>query len=144
MAVASWNRLRFQLGRSWPDLLFIEELKKRQGSALVFLPFPRATFKQTSVGYGWDKQFDAALDGVEVVELANEMPPKNKQPDAYVDCNRQILDAALQKAKLFDQEPLLITVWNGNADEGAGGTAHAVRGWREDGHAVDLIDISKL
>jgi len=61
-----------------------------QGSALVFLPFPRASFKQTSVGYGWDKQFDAALDGVEVVELANEMPPKNKQPDAYVDCNRQI------------------------------------------------------
>ena len=115
-----------------------------QGSALVFLPFPRASFKQPSVGYGWDKQFDAALDGVEVVELANEMPPKNKQPDAYVDCNRQILDAALQKAKLFDQEPLLITVWNGNADEGAGGTAHAVRGWREDGHAVDLIDISKL
>jgi len=31
------------------------------------------------------------------------------------------------KAQLLDQEPILITVWNDNPGDGAGGTADAVR-----------------
>jgi hypothetical protein len=39
---------------------------------------------------------------------------------------------------------LLITVWNGNPGDGAGGTADAVRAWRDEGYTVEQIDISKL
>jgi len=128
------------------DLIFIEELRKRGGSVQVFLPFPRAGFKQTSVGFGWDDRFEKALKGekVEVSMLAPEVPPEAEQPAAYAACNEKVFEAARQKAKLLDEEPILITVWNGNPGDGAGGTADAVRAWKDEGHAVDLIDISKL
>jgi tetratricopeptide (TPR) repeat protein len=126
------------------DLLFLEELKKRRGSGQVFLPFPRREFKRTSVGYGWDDRFDKVLEGYEVIELASEPPPEDKQPEAYAACNNKILATAVAKAKLLDQDPIFITVWNGNPGDGAGGTADAVRAWREEGYIVEQIDISNL
>ena len=126
------------------DLLFIEELKNLNGCPQIFLPFPREEFKKTSVGYGWDKRFDKALSDVEVTELSSELPPEDKQPEAYTACNAKVLESAIAKAKLLDEEPVLITVWNGNPGDGAGGTADAVRAWQEEGYEVEQIDISKL
>ena len=126
------------------DLIFIEELKNMNGRPRVFLPFPREQFKKTSVGYGWDERFERALKELEVVELSQELPPEDKQPEAYAGCNRKLLEEAIAKAKLLDEEPLLITVWNGNPGDGAGGTADAVREWRNEGHPLEIIDISKL
>jgi hypothetical protein len=126
------------------DLIFIEELKKVNGRPRVFLPFPQEQFKKTSVGHGWDAGFDRALQGVEVGELSQELAPEDNQPDAYAACNRKILEEAIAKAKLLDEEPLLIAVWNGNPGDGAGGTADAVRDWQNEGHPVEIIDISKL
>jgi hypothetical protein len=126
------------------DLLFLEELGKMGGRARVLLPFPRHEFKKTSVGYGWDNRFDKALSGHEVIELSAEVPPEDQQPEAYADCNRKIFEEAIAKAKLLDEKPVLITVWNGNPGNGAGGTADAVRDWQNEGYEVDVIDISKL
>ena len=126
------------------DLLFIEELKKLHGCPRVFLPFPRDQFKKTSVGYSWDAAFDRALQEVDVIELSSELPPEEKQPEAYAACNRKILEETIAKAKLLDEEPLLIAVWNGNPGDGAGGTADAVREWQNEGYPVEVIDIAKL
>ncbi|WP_447599806.1 TRAFs-binding domain-containing protein [Nitrospira sp. Nam80] len=126
------------------DLIFIEELKKVNGRPRVFLPFPRDQFKKTSVGNGWNPAFERALQGLEVVELSQELPPEDQHPDAYAACNRKILEEAIAKAQLLDEEPLLIAVWNGNPGDGAGGTADAVRDWQNEGHPVEIIDISKL
>jgi tetratricopeptide (TPR) repeat protein len=126
------------------DLVFIEELKKLNGRPRIFLPFPRDQFKKTSVGNGWDPAFERAVQGLEVVELSSELSPEDKQPEAYAACNRRILEEAIAKAKLLDEEPLLIAVWNGNPGDGAGGTADAVRDWQNEGHPVEIIDISKL
>jgi tetratricopeptide (TPR) repeat protein len=126
------------------DLIFIEELKKLNGRPRVFLPFQQDQFKKTSVGHGWDQGFDRALQGLEVVELSEKLPPEDQQPEAYAACNRKILEEAIAKAKLLDEEPLLIAVWNGNPGDGAGGTADAVREWQNEGHPVEIIDISKL
>jgi tetratricopeptide (TPR) repeat protein len=126
------------------DLLFVDELRKRGGTPMVFLPFPREDFKRTSVGQGWDETFDKLLDGLEVVQLAERLPAEAEQPDAYMTCNERILEEAVRKAKLLDHEPLLITVWNGNPGDGAGGTADAIRAWQDQGHDLDVIDISKL
>lgn len=126
------------------DLIFIEELTNIGGRTLVFLPFPRDQFKKTSVGYGWDDRFDRALNDLEVVELSQELPPEDQQPEAYAACNRRILKEAIDKAKLLDEEPLLMAVWNGNPGDGTGGTADAVREWQNEGHPLEIIDISKL
>lgn len=79
-----------------------------------------------------------------MVELSQELPPEDKQPEAYAGCNRTLLEEAIAKAKLLDEEPLLITVLNGNPGDGAGGTADPVREWRNEGHPLEIIDISKL
>jgi hypothetical protein len=126
------------------DLLFIEELKKRGGFAKVFLPFPRADFKRTSVGHGWDDRFDKALEGIEVVELATEAPPEGRQPEAYDACNKKVFEDAVRRAELLDQKPILITVWNGNPGDGVGGTADAIRAWCEEDYTFEQIDVSKL
>jgi hypothetical protein len=126
------------------DILFLEELKKRGGSGQVFLPFPRKQFKRTSVGYGWDDRFDKALEGFDVVELSAEMPPEEKRPEAYAACNSKILETAIKKAKLLNEDPIFIVVWNGAPAAGAGGTADAVRAWGDQGFAVEQIDVSQL
>jgi hypothetical protein len=126
------------------DLLFLEELAKIGGRARVYLPFPREAFKKTSVGYGWDDRFDRALSAHEVVELSAEVPPEDRQPEAYADCNRQIFEQAIAKAKLLDEKPVLITVWNGDLGDGAGGTGDAISDWKNEGHEAVIIDISKL
>jgi hypothetical protein len=78
------------------------------------------------------------------VELATESPAEDRQPDAYDACNKKVFEDAMKKAKLLDQEPILITVWNGNPGDGAGGTADAIRAWSDEGYAVEQIDVSKL
>jgi hypothetical protein len=128
------------------DLLFVEALEERGACVSIYLPFPRDDFKKTSMGYGWDRVFDEALKGskVRVEVLAPALPPEQEQNDAYAACNQRVFEAALKKAQLFDDEQILITVWNGKPGDGAGGTADAVREWKREGHEAEEIDISKL
>ena len=136
----------FSSGARGSDLLFVEELKKRGACACIYLPFPRSDFKKTSVDYGWDTRFDQALlgDNVDVVELSPEVPAEPEQAAAYGACVEKILEAAVKKAQLLDQEPILITVWDGDPGDGAGGTENAVRAWKLEGYELDTIDISTL
>jgi hypothetical protein len=128
------------------DLLFVEEFLDLGGRVRVFLPFPREDFARTSVGYGWDGSFNRVLNSpkVQVFQLSDQLPLPRRQPQAYADCNMKILEEARKYATQLDQDPLLLTVWNGNQGDGQGGTADAVRSWRNKGYHVDLIDISKL
>jgi hypothetical protein len=98
------------------------------------------------VDYGWDTRFDQALlgDNVDVVELSPEVPAEPEQAAAYGACVEKILEAAVKKAQLLDQEPILITVWDGDPGDGAGGTENAVRAWKLEGYELDTIDISTL
>ena len=126
------------------DILFIEELKKCGGRPKVFLPFPRDAFKKTSVGYGWNERFDRAVNDVEVVELSRNVPDDARRPEAYAACNGAIRQEAITKAKSFDEEPILMAVYDGNPGDGSGGTTDAIFGWRRQDHAVEIIDISTV
>jgi hypothetical protein len=74
----------------------------------------------------------------------NALPPKDQQPDAYTECNKAIHEAAIKQADLLDDQPLLLTVWNGNPGDGRGGTADSIRDWENGGFQNENIDISKL
>jgi hypothetical protein len=95
------------------------------------------------VGDSWEDDFDRDLEGVDVDELSPQTPPADKQPKAYDACNKTIWKRHT-KGPFARPEPILITVWNGNPGDGAGGTADAVRAWRNAGYPVDVIDLSKL
>jgi tetratricopeptide (TPR) repeat protein len=130
------------------DLVFLEEVLAREGTATVILPFPHAEFKQVSVGTGWDDRFDTVLanDRVEVYPpLYETLPPTPVQAEAFERCNLAIVDEAERLARLFDDtDPLLLTVWNASPGDDSGGTAHAVSTWRQRGHRTENIDLSQL
>jgi len=130
------------------DLLFLEEVLGRRGSATVLLPFPAADFKKVSVGQGWDERFDTALgnDRVEVrPPLLEKVPPESEQASAFERCNVAVVDEAERLAALYDDtDPVLLTVWNGNPGDASGGTAHAVSMWRQRGHRSNNIDLATL
>jgi hypothetical protein len=113
-------RYGFSSAARGSDILFIEELKKIGGRLKVFLPFPRDYFQKTSVGHGWNARFDRVLKDVDLVKLSRRIPDENRRREAYAACN------------------------NGDPGDGAGGTADAVREWQNQGHSVEVIDLSKL
>jgi len=133
-------------GARGSDILFLEELLKRGGTAHVFLPFPKEDFARTSVGYGWDDRYWALFrhPRVHIVELAPALPPEGDQDAAYDFCNQRIQHEAIRQAKQAGTTPVLLSVWNGNPGDGRGGTADAVRAWRKHGYELVVIDISKL
>lgn len=128
------------------DLLFIEELLKRDGKAHVYLPFPRDAFAQTSVGFGWDPLYFQILNDsrVQVVELAAQLPPSGEHGRAYDHCNQIIQDEAIKSAQKAGIEPVLLTVWNGNPGDDRGGTADAVKAWELHGYQIVVIDLAHL
>jgi hypothetical protein len=130
------------------DLIFLSEVLAKEGTATVFLPFPREDFKKVSVGYGWDERFETVLgdDRVEVrPPLLDKMPQAAEQGAAFELCNAAIADEAERLAQRFDDlDPVLLTVWNGSPGNGEGGTSHAVSVWCEREHRTENIDVSKL
>jgi tetratricopeptide (TPR) repeat protein len=139
-------RYGFSSAARGADILFIEELLRRGGHPDVWLPFPHYGFIKTSVGEGWDERFMSILkdDRVDVTVLNYSVPSQDAQPEAYASCNFHIQKAATEKASVLDEKPILICVWNGNLGDGKGGTADAVRDWLNEGHQLEIIDISKL
>ena len=139
-------RYGFSSAANGGDILFLEELLERGGSAHVLLPFPKADFQQTSVGDDWAHRYARILDNerVEVTELADTLPPEGEQPDAYMRCSLELHRRATEMARPLDEKPTLLTVWNGDPGDGPGGTADAVRAWEQSGNPVEHIDISRL
>lgn len=143
-----WLNIRYGLSSAarGSDLLFLEELLKRNGKAHVFLPFPKEHFARTSVGYGWDDRYYQVLQDirVEFTVLSDQLPPEEQQSAAYDRCNAEIQKVAIACANRTGARPVLLTVWNGNPGDGRGGTADAVQAWKKQGYEVVVIDISKL
>lgn len=131
------------------DILFVQELLERGGNPTVILPFPAEDFFNTSVGEGWAAEYRALLDDDRVKSklrvLLDEMPASEEEQNAAYDaCNAAVHRAAREHARRLDEDPVLVTVWNGDPGDGPGGTADAVRAWQRAGLAVDRIDVSTL
>jgi hypothetical protein len=128
------------------DILFLEELLTRGGTAKVYLPFPPEAFAATSVGYGWDQRYVRILKDprVQVIELAKHLSPPEQQAAAYDQCNVRIQEEAIRMAGAQGAEPLLLAVWNGQPGDDEGGTADTIRRWQRHGHRLELIDLARL
>ncbi len=128
------------------DLLFLEELIARGGRAQVVLPFPAEAFVATSVGEEWRPRFETLLNDtrIEPEVLAPSAPASGGLPRAFAACNRAVLERTVAFARLLDEEPMLLAVWDGAAGDGAGGTADAVQEWQDEGYDVEVIDIRGL
>ena len=93
------------------DILFLEELLRRGGSAKVILPFPRGDFVTKSVGAEWSARLGRILSHpmVHYVELLDELPQEQDEiEDAFARCNERILDEARGLARRVDRQTQLL------------------------------------
>lgn len=134
----------FSSAANGSDILFLEELLERGGSARVVLPFPREDFARISVGTEWQRRFDRALDDsrVEIETLQADVPSDPEAiEESFHRCNEVVHDAAVQFATRLNEEPILLAVWDGKPGDGLGGTADCVKLWRDEGRTVETITI---
>lgn len=124
------------------DILFLEELLERGGSATVVLPFPLDDFVPISV-VDWEPRLRAILADprTRVVEIRPSRPPDDQLGEAFAACNDRIRDEAWRLARQVDQEPRLMAVWDGRKGDGTGGTADAVEAWERAGLQVERIPL---
>jgi len=123
------------------DILFQEHARSRNLARHVVLPFPPDVFVKESVrgakGGDWEERF---------WRIWNELPPEQREilavaqdDNPYEACNTRQLEHARQ----LSDEVTLIALSDGTAD-GAGGTQDLVERTRQNGGAVEVIDVKML
>lgn len=129
------------------EMLFLEELFACDGRALVFLPVLVDSFRTRYLGGDWNRRFDRIMEhnklqGVHSLGSTDTAIDERSALDA---CQRAIRDHAVQKAKDYDHEPLLICI---SAVRSPGGRSdhvtEAIRDWRQYGYPVETVDIGDL
>jgi len=129
------------------DLIFLQELLKRDLTASIVLPFQKEDFLETSVGDGWRERFEEVFANPLVTvrpPLQSSRPSVAELPQAFGRANRQVQKLATEYAERLDEKVIVVAVWDGKPGDGPGGTADVVRLWQDEGYAVDVIDISTL
>jgi len=123
------------------DVLFLEELLERGGSAHVHLPFPLEDFARSSIGSEWRTRVDRILSDPRVtVTVLADAPPSAELSAAFSACNDTISANAIAFSKRLCEEPRLLAVWDGKPGDGAGGTADTVQAWQGSGYLVEVIE----
>ena len=121
----------------------LETLAESGLSATVVLPFPQAAFESTSVGGDWNRRLQTlrTKDSIRFKPpLLDALPPPQQLQRTFGDTNRKVFELAAAYARSLDEEPIVLAVWDGQSGDGAGGTADAVRLWRDEGYEPDVID----
>ena len=128
------------------DILFLEELLARDGTASVVLPFPENEFLAISTrGDRWIDRWEDIRSKVEIEVLEPQVPPAQDLDKSFERGNKTVKKKALDYARRLDEPVIPMVVWDGQEGR-PGGTAEAVALWIEDGYEKSLIhiDIRKL
>ncbi len=128
------------------DILFLEEMLKRGGEIQIILPCAPSEFRVDSVDVaglpGWGARFERLLRRAGRVHVVND---HGKVPGnlGYEYANLLIDGLARLRAASLDTELIPLAVWDGKAEEGAGGTGSLVRHWRNQGLATEIISLPR-
>ncbi len=133
------------------DLIFAEALLARGAALELRLPFHEPKFRKKSVTYPkqkpptdrWLARFLAVRDHprVSVQAMPDAHVPLPRHPDPYERCNLWMLRDALA---LGGRRVRFIGLWNGEAGDGRGGTAHMMRCVEAADGAVTWLDTRRL
>lgn len=130
---------------SGADILFLEALLARDGEAFVYLPFERDIVLSCAIEPAWRARFEhvvATIDrrnvGRVVVLSSTSTENTAERKVAYDHCNLAIQQAAIDDARLLDEEPRLIAVV---AATDPGDTVANVTMWQSRPEAGPVISI---
>ena len=123
------------------DLIFIDELLQRHGSAHIVLPFAEEQFRNTTLAVGghgedqWTEQFDRLVigerEGAVLWHASQSTVDAAGMDPYYAHTNRVILGMGRLKAKELDGELVALSVMEPSDDRSIGGTYAAVNEWRK-------------
>jgi len=117
------------------DLLFLDELLTDQtpgAKAHILLPFPAPAFRKESVvgaSTAWTRLFDRVTRHAraQLSTMLPEMPEdRGERNQTYLRCHEMLCKQALEAARDWDAEVVLVAVWNRASGDAPGGTADAV------------------
>lgn len=125
------------------DILFLEAMLARRAEVTIVLPTDAALFKRESVDVAgpagrWGERFDRVLKAASRVIVASTTSNANSTLFGYA--NDLLLGMGMIRARQLDSKPIGLAVWNGLRGDGEGGTAAAVKTWRQRGIPVEVIN----
>lgn len=128
------------------DIMFLETLIEMGGETHVVLPYNQNQFKEDSVEIvpeaDWSMRYERVLQGAADVLIASEQRMEGGVPFEYT--NLLLHGLASIRAEQLETEMVPLVVWDGKEGDGPGGTASIVHHWREMGHRVEVIDLSRI
>jgi len=121
------------------DILFLEAMLELGGEIHIVLPSDRESFIAASVatagGMHWVRRFEAVMAHAKQVSYATQ----HSQGEVFLAyANLLLLGLAKSQARQIDGVLSALALWDG-ASGGHGGTASALRLWRDCGEAVHAI-----
>ena len=132
----------FCSGASGADLIFAEEMIRRNNEVNIILPFNAERYRQTileiSGQESWALLFDQVLASASTISvLADEMGTDDQAPFLY--CNEIVEGMAALRANALNANMLHIAVWDEKETADIRGTAGAVRRWLTTGQKAHVI-----
>jgi class 3 adenylate cyclase len=128
------------------DILFAEALLARGGEVRIILPFAREEFIRDSVlpaGADWVNRFDQVIEQATEVIIVSQRQQGDRSL-AYEYSNQILYGLAQMRANQLETTLTPLAVWNGKPGDGPGGTATMVQYWRNQGHQVQIVDLTAL
>lgn len=128
------------------DILFHELAAALNIPTALYLLFPKEEFVRHSVafaGKNWVDRFYALCNRlpVHIMPDADAFPGDSEAISVWERSNRWMLHHALQSG---GDHMSLLALWNGEAGDGTGGTAHMAEVVKQSGGAVTIIDTRSL
>jgi class 3 adenylate cyclase/tetratricopeptide (TPR) repeat protein len=131
------TKVGFSSAACGADLIFLEAMLEGGGEINVVLPSAPETFMSRSVNVvpGWSERFERVMQRATKVVRASE----ESTGDVFLMyANIMLCGLARSRVRQIDGELSALAVWDGNPGE-PGGTASAVKLWRDCGEAVHVI-----
>ncbi len=128
------------------DILFVEEMIKRNCQVQIILPFKYRDFVQESVAFAgeqWIARFENALAKAARVRYATSEGYLNDD-QLFVYAQYLIEGYALLRAQQLATDPTMVAVIDPQSEIVVGGAAHAVQRWKEGTYPLEIIDMSKI
>jgi len=124
------------------DLLFLEEMRRRDAQVHVVLPWAREAFVTTSVaraGRHWVERFDRALAEAASVRMLGEL---NQPTDrvGYQYANAVMMGLARLTARALGLDLVPLALWDERPGD-PGGTADFVASWQSQGLVPTIISL---
>lgn len=129
------------------DILFLEEMEKRNGDCWIILPLSKGEFQKHYVDItpvaNWKRRFASVYNNANrVIEAGDHRLTENQGGTNYTNLMKHGL--AILRARALDIDITPLAVWDGELGDDPGGTSSFVEYWRAIGIEPEIIDTKSL